>query len=44
MQIQIFTIPVLEGDEELTKMNKFLRSHRVAEIKRQQYVGVNRRL
>lgn len=34
MQIQIFTIPVLEGDEELIKMNKFLRSHRVAEIQK----------
>ncbi|MBR5550853.1 MAG: HRDC domain-containing protein [Muribaculaceae bacterium] len=34
MQIQVFTIPIFEGEEELNAMNKFLRSHRVAEIQK----------
>ncbi len=34
MQIQVFTIPILEGEEILSEMNKFLRSHRVAEIQK----------
>ncbi len=34
MQIQIFTVPVFEGEEELDAMNKFLRSHRIAEIQK----------
>lgn len=34
MQIQIFTIPIYDGEEELKEMNKFLRSHCVAEIQK----------
>ena len=34
MQIQVFTIPIFEGEEELNAMNKFLRSHRIAEIQK----------
>ncbi len=34
MQIQVFTVPILEGEEILSEMNKFLRSHRVAEIQK----------
>lgn len=34
MQIQIYTIPAFEGDEVLGEMNKFLRSHRIAEIQK----------
>lgn len=34
MQIQIFTIPTYDGEETLNEMNKFLRSHRVAEIQK----------
>lgn len=34
MQIQIYTVPVVEGEEVLNEMNKFLRSHRVAEIQK----------
>ena len=33
MQIQVFTIPIFEGEEELNAMNKFLRSHRIASQK-----------
>lgn len=31
MQIRIFTIPVIAGDEETERMNVFLRSHKVLE-------------
>lgn len=34
MQIQIFTVPFLGGEDVLGEMNKFLRSHRVAEIQK----------
>lgn len=34
MQIQLFSIPILDGEEELNAMNRFLRSHRVAEIQK----------
>lgn len=34
MQIQIYTVPMFDGEEELKEMNKFLRSHRVAEIQK----------
>ena len=34
MQIQIFTISIYGGEEVLGEMNKFLRSHRVAEIQK----------
>lgn len=34
MQIQVFTIPILDGDEELSVMNKFLRSHRIADVQK----------
>lgn len=34
MQIQVFTVPIFEGVEELNAMNKFLRSHRVAEVQK----------
>ena len=33
MQIKIFTISLFPGDEEEEKMNKFLRSHKVVDIK-----------
>ena len=32
MQIKIFTIPVVEGEQELEQMNHFLRSHRVSDV------------
>lgn len=34
MQIQIFTIPIYDGGDALNEVNKFLRSHRVAEIQK----------
>lgn len=34
MQIQLFSIPIFDGEEDLCAMNKFLRSHRVAEIQK----------
>lgn len=34
MQIQIYTIPIYDGGEMLNEMNKFLRSHRIAEIQK----------
>lgn len=37
MQKQIFTIPTYDGEETLNEMNKFLRSHRVAEIQKNIY-------
>ena len=34
MQIQIFSIPILEGENELNELNHFLRAHRVAFLKK----------
>lgn len=34
MQIEIFTIPVVNGKDALAEMNKFLRTYRVAEIQK----------
>lgn len=33
MQIRVFTIPALAGQEMQEEMNKFLRGHRVMEVK-----------
>jgi superfamily II DNA helicase RecQ len=35
MQIRVFTIPALAGTEMQEEMNKFLRGHRVMEVKQQ---------
>ena len=35
MQIRVFTIPALSGQELQEEMNKFLRGHRVVEVKQQ---------
>lgn len=35
MQIRVFTIPALAGQEMQEEMNKFLRGHRVMEVKQQ---------
>ncbi len=35
MKIQIFTIPIVGGEEEVSAMNKFLSSHRIIEVQQQ---------
>lgn len=35
MQIQIFSIPMLGGEDELNELNHFLRAHRVADIRKE---------
>ncbi len=35
MQIQIFSIPILGGENELNELNHFLRAHRVADMQKQ---------
>ncbi len=35
MQIRVFTIPALAGQEMQEEMNKFLRGHRIMEVKQQ---------
>lgn len=35
MKIQIFTIPIVGGEEEVSAMNNFLSSHRIIEVQQQ---------
>lgn len=35
MQLKVFTIPILDGDERNEEMNKFLRGHRVVTVDKQ---------
>ncbi|MFT6321398.1 MAG: superfamily II DNA helicase RecQ [Granulosicoccus sp.] len=35
MQIQIFTIPILDSSRDMEMMNRFLRGHRVLEVKQE---------
>lgn len=35
MQYEIFTVPVLGGVEELERMNRFLRGHKVVQVEKQ---------
>lgn len=40
MQVKFFTVSIFSGDEEEEKMNKFLRSHKVIDIK-QEFVNID---
>ncbi len=41
MQIQIFTIPILDGDEKIVEMNLFLRQNRIVDIQKEFVQGNN---
>lgn len=42
IQIQIFTIPLIGGDDELAKMNLFLRSNKIADIRKETVVDAGK--
>ncbi|MBQ8424172.1 MAG: HRDC domain-containing protein [Coprobacter sp.] len=35
MQVQIFTIPVIDGENDLAILNHFLRAHKIADIRKE---------
>ena len=35
MQIKIFTIPVIADDNDVDELNRFLRSHKIIDVRRE---------